>query len=137
MPRLAVIVPILLAAGCAAQQSEIASVSADAGQASPGTAPTVIAPAENASTAAALQPEGTKKVEISDFEDGLVCDSHVRTGSRMRRRTCYSREEYAAIQAAKEEQALQYLDDLAREQNMLGIQQQAIEEQQRRAMAGQ
>ena len=136
MLKLAVIVLALLAAGCAVYRSEVASVTAEAGPGSPGAAPPVIAAAEDTATAAAPLPEGIKTVEISEFEDGLVCESRKRTGTRISRNACYTREEYAAMQAAKREQAQRYIDDLAREQNMLATQQQALEEQQRRAMMG-
>jgi hypothetical protein len=134
MSKLAIIVLALLAAGCATYRSEVAFVTAETGSASRGAGTPVIAAAE--ATAAVPLPEGIKTVEISEFEDGLVCESRKRTGTRISRNTCYTPEAYAAMQAAKREKAQRYIDGLEREQNMLGIQQRAIDDQQQRAMMG-
>lgn len=115
MPKLAIIAPTLLLAACAAHRSEIATV-----------ADTAVAPAEDADV---------KTVEVAELDTGMVCESRRRSGTRISRPVCYTREEQAALQASQREEALRYLDDLEREQRMNTIRQQEIEEQQRRALA--
>lgn len=137
MSKLVVIVPALLAAGCAANRSEIASDAAERA-ASPATDPALIAAADDSATAAGqLSAIAEKKtVELSELDNGLVCESRRHTGSRISRPVCYTREEQAALQAARREQAQRYAADLAHDQQMREQQQRALEERQRQAIIG-
>jgi hypothetical protein len=133
MSKLAVIVPALLAAGCAVHQSEIA---ADASPAAPNARPELIATTDDSVTATVTLPESTdtETIEIDEIDNGLICESRSSTGTRINRNVCYTREEHAAIQAQMQEQAKRDLANLEREQRVLAMRQQEIEEQRRRAL---
>jgi len=83
-------------------------------------------PAEEGAEAAA--------VDIADLDNGLVCESRRRPGSRIAKEVCYTRGEYTALAAAQREQTQRYIRDLRRDQELRADQERAVQEQQRQAM---
>jgi hypothetical protein len=106
MPKLVYIVPAVLAASCAAQHGEMPPA-ASVGNVAPAggllaqvdIAPTVEAPSEDVDV---------KTVEFEELDNGLVCEPRQRAASRLTRKVCYTREEYAAQQAQQRERAEAY-----------------------------
>ena len=138
MPKLIfiVIVPAVLAAGCAAQPTEIAPAASQAASAPPVVA---MAAAVNVAPAAVpSQPESleVKTVAYEELDNGLVCEPRQRSASRITRRVCYTREEYAVVQEQQREHAQEYARDLSRDQEWREAQQRAEQERRRSGMAG-
>jgi len=138
MSKVAAIVSALLVASCAAHRSEMDSVAADPVPTPRSAGPALTSAADSTATAEAPLPEAAeaKTVEISELDNGLICESRPRTGSRISRNVCYTREERAALQAANREQAQRYAYELARDQELREAQQRALEEQRRQQMIG-
>lgn len=89
--------------------------------------------AELAPTGAAPVNEvEVESVDIEELDNGLVCEPRKRGGSRIQRRVCYNREEYAANAEAREEQAretVRTLDQQQRNMEMMRQQQEAARRQ--------
>ena len=146
MSKLIFVVPALVAVGCVAQRSEVIPAEANAAPvglvAQLASAPTptpVPTSTPAAAAAAAVDSEAVatdvKTVAIEELDNGLVCEARERSGSRVTRKVCYTREEYAAVQALQREQAQQYARDLSREREMREAQERADQER-RRSVAG-
>jgi hypothetical protein len=135
MPKLIYLVPAIFAAGCAAHRVEMPPQSSVGSVASAGglIAQVDIAPAAAAETPTeALQ---VKTVEFEELDNGLVCEPRQRSASRITRRVCYTREEYAAVQALEREQAQEYARDLSRDREWREAQER-MEQERRRSTPG-
>jgi hypothetical protein len=58
--------------------------------------------AEPADAAPIVAANDVETVDISELDNGLVCERTAPTGSRISEQTCYTREQYAARQAVQE-----------------------------------
>jgi hypothetical protein len=76
-----------------------------------------------------------KTVEIEELDNGLVCEPRQRSASRITRRVCYTREEYAALQVQQREQAQEYARDLSRDREWREAQER-MEQERRRSTPG-
>jgi hypothetical protein len=108
MPKLVYIVPAVLAVSCAAQRGEMSLV-APVGNVTPTEG--LISQADITPTAAEapLEAVDVKTVEFEELDNGLVCEPRQRAASRLTRKVCYTREEYAARQVQQREQAEDYV----------------------------
>jgi hypothetical protein len=134
MPKLIYLVPAIFAAGCAAQRVEMPPQSAVGSVASAGG---LIAQVDIAPAAAEAPTEtlDVKTVEFEELDNGLVCEPRQRSASRITRRVCYTREEYAAVQALEREQAQEYARDLSRDREWREAQER-MEQERRRSTPG-
>jgi hypothetical protein len=76
-----------------------------------------------------------KTVEFQELDNGLVCEPRQRSASRITRRVCYTREEYAAMQVQQREQAQEYARDLSRDREWREAQER-MEQERRRSTPG-
>ena len=135
MPKLIYIVSALLAVGCAGQRVETpppASVGNTVAKAGSLIAQVDIAPA---AAEAPTETLDVKTVEIEELDNGLVCEPRERSGSRITRRVCYTREVYAALQVQQREQAQEYARDLSRDREWREAQER-MEQERRRSTPG-
>lgn len=138
MSKLALIVPALLAASCAAHRNEPVPL---ASLAQANAAPQELtAQAESPPAVSAVQAPAevndVKTVQFEELDNGLVCERRERSASRISRRVCYTREEHAAYQAAEREQAQKYAQALSRDREWREAQDRAEQERRRQGMAG-
>jgi hypothetical protein len=134
MPKLIYLVPAFLAASCAAQRVEMPPASSVGTVARAGG---LIAQVDIAPTGAEAPSEAldVKTVEIEELDNGLVCEPRQRSASRITRRVCYTREEYAALQVQQREQAQEYARDLSRDREWREAQER-MEQERRRSTPG-
>jgi hypothetical protein len=59
-------------------------------------------PPEPTDAAPIVAASDVEAVDISELDNGLVCERSAPTGSRISEQTCYTREQYAARQAVQE-----------------------------------
>jgi hypothetical protein len=77
-----------------------------------------------------------KTVQFEELDNGLVCEPRERSGSRITRRVCYTREEFAALQVQQREHAQEYARDLSRDREWREAQERMEQERRRQGMAG-
>jgi hypothetical protein len=82
-----------------------------------------VAPATAASAVPAVPEEG---VDVNELDTGLVCEYEERPGSRIEEKYCYTREQRAANQAAKDRLVRAQMNALSIEQEQRAARQREL-----------
>jgi hypothetical protein len=114
-------VPLTLLALTACATSPIEPpVAAFAPSGSPVVSPSAALPSSETAVAAnsvSAEPVAdVESIDIEELDNGLVCEYEKRPGSRIEKKYCYTREERAAYQAARDQQVRQQMNALSLEQ---------------------
>jgi hypothetical protein len=83
-------------------------------------------------TESAASAVPAESVDISELDNGMICRSQRRPGSRIAETFCYTREEHAARAEQRAEHIEAYLNALDRDQRNREIAQQQMEQERRR-----
>ncbi len=90
---------------------------------------------ESATEIPVVMATEVETVGVSEIDNGRVCESERRPGSRIAQTVCYTREEHAALQARRSEEIAAYIDALDEDQRNRAFAQQEMERQRRSQMS--
>jgi hypothetical protein len=93
--------------------------------------PEVFLPGTDLPELTGLAQAPVETVGADEMDNGLVCRSRRRSGSRIAESYCYTREEYAAEQQARDEKTRAYVNALDQDQRNREMAQQQREQERR------
>lgn len=121
MNRLSLILPFavtFVAAAAWADEPAGAKSAVDGPTGAPPVAEHALPAAGETPQATATADSNTRTVPIEELDNGLICEQRKRSGSRVKRTVCYTREQLAA-QAQTEEQIREQMREMDRSLEVL------------------